>query len=294
MLKKPDLGPHANLVFAEPTPLGLIGLAIGCAALVPAAFGQSLTPGGFKTAAVFCLVFGGGCQFLAGMMNFANKNLWGGTILTAFSFNWLLNWWAFDSLASGFLPDHNVILAVDVVFLIIFLALTYGFGFFSKLLFLFLLDIDLLYAARIGRAVTGTKLLDYPIAAFTVALAAIALWIAFATMLNPTVGRALLKIPGPIFFAPSKPSFDFSLRQAIFDALYAHFRLNAFEPMPLADLEKRVAEKAQGKALAPDLFYLSERGGLNLTLAGGKIESVRLTAEGIDQYEQQALRKHAA
>ena len=42
MLKKPDPGLHANAFFAEPTPLGLIGLAIGCAALTPIALGQSL------------------------------------------------------------------------------------------------------------------------------------------------------------------------------------------------------------------------------------------------------------
>ena len=36
--------------------------------------------GKFKTVAWFCLVFGGGCQFLAGIMNLANKNTLGGTL----------------------------------------------------------------------------------------------------------------------------------------------------------------------------------------------------------------------
>jgi len=307
MLKKLDLGPHATAVFAEPTPLGLIGLAVGCAALTPIAFGASLTPAGLKTAAAFCLAFGAGGQLLCGLMNFANKNLWGGTIFTAFSFNWLMNWWGLDSATaaaekagaglvySGFAAAHGILLAVDVLFLVLFLFLTYGFGFFSKLLFLFLLDIDLLYACKVVAGATGTKALALPFAVFTVALGLIAVYIALAMMLNPTVGRALFKFPGPMFVAAPKPGgFDFTVRRAIFDALYDHFRKNAFEPLPLAELETLTQAKAGGRRLAPDLHYLSERGGLALTVAGGKIESVRLTAEGIDTYEVEVLRKHAA
>jgi len=80
-------------VFAEPTPMGLIGLAVGCAALTPIALGITLTPAALKTAAMFCLFFGCGCQFLAGVMSLANKNLYGGTLFTAFAFNWAMNWW---------------------------------------------------------------------------------------------------------------------------------------------------------------------------------------------------------
>jgi len=295
MLKKLDLGPHSTAVFAEPTPLGLIGLAVGCAALTPIAFGHSLTPAGLKTAAMFCLLFGAGGQFLCGMLNFANKNLWGGTIFTAFSFNWLMNWWGLDSAAGGFAADHGILLAVDTLFLVLFVFLTYGFGFFSKLLFLFLLDIDLLYVCKVITGFTGTKALAMPIAVFTVGLGIIAVYIALAMMLNPTVGRPLFKFPGPMFLPAPKPgSFDFSVRRAIFDALYQHFRNSAFEPMLLADLEKATKDKVGERSLVPDLHYLSERGGLALTVAGGKIENVRLTADGIDTYEQDVLRKHAA
>src|SRR3954470_9770200 len=127
MIKKLDLAPKHE-VFAEPTPLGLIGLALGCAALTPIAFGHSLTPAGLKTAAMFCLLFGGGCQLLAGLMNFANKNLFGGTVLTAFSFNWILNWWSLTSIAGGTIPDHDILLSVDVASLVIFVVITFGFG----------------------------------------------------------------------------------------------------------------------------------------------------------------------
>ena len=58
------------------------------------------------------MLFGGGCQFLSGILNFANKNMLGGTLLTAFSFNWVMNWWALEGLATGHAPNAAVVLAV--------------------------------------------------------------------------------------------------------------------------------------------------------------------------------------
>ncbi len=191
---------NASAVFADPTPLGLIGLAIGCAALAPIALGLTITPAALKTAAIICLLFGGGCQFLAGTMSLANRNLFGGTLFTAFAFNWVLNWWMLSSVAGGVIPDHTVMLSVDICSLIIFVAMTYGFGFFSGLLFFFLLIIDLMYVFKVAAAVTGTMALAMPIAALTILLGLTALWIAFALLLNPLAGR-LFWFPGPVFSA---------------------------------------------------------------------------------------------
>lgn len=198
--------PHnATVIFAEPTPMGLIGLAIGCAALTPIALGLTLTPAALKTAAMLCLLFGGGCQFLAGVMSLANKNLYGGTLFTAFAFNWVMNWWLLTSIAGGVMPDHSVLLSADICFLLIFAAMTYGFGFFSGLLFLFLLVIDLMYVFKIIAGLTGTAALALPIAVLTIALGLLALWIAFALLLNPVAGRRLFWFPGPVF-KPSLPT----------------------------------------------------------------------------------------
>ncbi len=187
--------------FAEPTPLGLLGLAVGCAALAPVAFGYSLTPAALETAAWFCLLFGGGGQFLAGVMALANKNLLGGTLFTTFSFNWVMNWWALRELAAGRSPDSSVVLAVDVCFLVVFVVLTYAFAFLSKVLVLFLLDIDLLYALRIARATMHVAFLSTCVGICTVALGVIALWIAFAMLVNVTAGRTVFVLPGPLFTA---------------------------------------------------------------------------------------------
>ncbi len=196
---------NAPMIFAEPTPMGLIGLAIGCAALAPIALGLTLTPAALKTAAMLCLLFGGGCQFLAGVMSLANKNLYGGTLFTAFAFNWVMNWWMLNAIAGGVMPDHAVLLSADICFLLIFAAMTYGFGFFSGLLFLFLLVIDLMYLLKIVAGLTGTAALAMPIAALTILLGLLALWIAFALLLNPVAGRRLFWFPGPVF-KPSLPT----------------------------------------------------------------------------------------
>ncbi|MGE0706274.1 MAG: hypothetical protein AB7P22_20315, partial [Vicinamibacterales bacterium] len=129
--------------------------------------------------------------------NLLNRNLYGGTLFTAFAFNWIVNWWVLNGLSRGELPDPTVVLSVDICFLVIFLAFTYGFGFFSWLLVAFLADIDLLYLARILRHVGAGAWLDFAIAGCTVALGLISLWIAFALLLNPVSGRPVFAFPGP-------------------------------------------------------------------------------------------------
>ncbi len=196
--------PATRSPFAEPSPMGLICLAIGCAALVPMAFGFGLSPTALRTAAMYCLFFGAGGQFLAGIMSLANHNLFGGTLFTAFAFNWLMNWWALGQLAQGTVPDHAVVTAVDAAFLCIFLAMTYGFGFFSKVLLLFLVDIDLIYAFRLANALLGTTAFAIPIGVAVVLLALLSLWIAFGMLLNPLAGRALFPLGGPAWRGPSR------------------------------------------------------------------------------------------
>jgi hypothetical protein len=110
-----------------------------------------------------------------------------------------MNWWALDNLSRGQVPDATIVFAVDVCFLIVFLAFTYGFGFFSSLLMAFLVDIDVLYLARIARHLGGGDWLGVVVGICTVALAALSLWIAFALLVNPVAGRTVFAFPGPVF-----------------------------------------------------------------------------------------------
>ena len=127
------------------------------------------------------------------------SNLLGGTLFTTFAFNWAINYLTLKGLSEGQAPDPQVVLAVDGCFLVIFLVLTFAFGFFSKLLFAFLLDIDLLFACRIAREITHARALGLPIALATVALLGIALWLAFAVLVNSAAGRTVFAVPGPLF-----------------------------------------------------------------------------------------------
>lgn len=192
-------------LFANPIPLGLLGLAIGSAGLLPACFGMSLTPAGFKTAAILALLFGGGCQFLAGMMSFANKNLFGGTLFTAFAFLWVFNWWSLDMLTQGVIPDATIGLVVEIVLFVIFAILAYANGFFSGVLFWFLADIDLLFLVRIFRSVTG-MIAEFNIAIgiVTIIMILLSLWIAFGILINPLVGKQVFKFGAPLFKSSQK------------------------------------------------------------------------------------------
>lgn len=297
--------------FGNPAPLGLLGLAIGCAALVPVAFGVSATPAAFETASLYALLFGAGCQLLCGLMMFANKNSFGGTVFTCFSFLWAMNAWSFHALSEGRVPDHAVGLAVEVVLFVIFLALTWGFGHIAKALFIFLLDIDLLFVFRLVRSVTHTDAMNLPIACATVGLGVIGLWLAFGALLHPIVGRPVFGVGGPIFHAPAKAAFDWTLRRTLFATLYAEWKAHAFRPLAYADLAARVdvalgaaRNAARGaipdtsppRLLAPELFYLAELGFVVLETADADphaIRSVRLHAKGIDIHEQLVLEKYA-
>ena len=296
MIHKIDLGPASHHgPFGNPAPLGLLGLAIACAAFVPSTLGLSLDPMGLKTAAVFAILFGCGCQLLAGLMEFANKNSFGGTIFTCFSFLWAKNAWVFISFSKGQIPDHNIGLTVDILLFVIFCVLTYGFGFFSKIMFLFLFVIDLLYVCLIIKGVTHTAFLNPVVAGLNMAMGGIGLWIALAALINPLCGKNLFYIPGPMFALQKKARFDWRMRRAIFDCLYQHFRERAYQEISLKELETAVFQKIRGKALLADLFYLSEFGYLKLTIDpqdSGHIHSLRLNAQGIDLYEQLVLKKY--
>lgn len=83
--------------------------------------------------------------------------------------------------------------------------MTYAFGFFSRLLLAFLVDIDALYVFRICREVFHVQALALPIAFATVVLMLLALYIAFALVLVNASGRQILPIGTPVFTATPSP-----------------------------------------------------------------------------------------
>ncbi len=281
MIQLAPASPHGREVLADPTPMGLFGLAIGCAALVPIAFGKSLTPAGLETAAIFCLLFGAGCQFFAGLLNLVNRNLYGGTLFLTFAFNWVLNWWALHSMANGLVADHTIVFATEVAFLVIFVLITWGFGHFSSLLFLFLLDIDLLYACKVAARLFNTRALDPVVGILTIGLAVLSLWIAFALLLNPVTGRRVFTLGTPVFATRARPALDLTARTALIGLLYSHWRESDESPLPVADALSKLAAFPEGRIRA-ELDYLAARGVIAVSGDG----TVRLLPAGIDHWER--------
>lgn len=157
-----------------------------------------------------------------------------GALLTTFSFNWVMNWWALDQLSQGKVPDGTIILAVDVAFIVVFVVLTYAFGFFSKLLFLFLLDIDVLYVCRIARHFLvplsgGWNALGTGIGVATVVLAGLALYISFALLVNP--GRSWCTLRAS---ASSGPEFGLPLGARRISAVDAGTSTRSVSPRLIA------------------------------------------------------------
>lgn len=299
MIKKVDLGSSSHHgVFGNPAPLGLLGLAVSCAAITPIAFGMikgEEMSSALLTAGIFVLFFGFGTHLITGIMDFANKNAYGGTIFTAFAFNWMVSAITYFAIAFNYPVNHTVILATEVILMAVFVWLTYGFGFFSTALFLFLFDIDLLFACKLIKGFAHTAALDIPIALFTVFLGLIGLWLALAGLINPITGKDFFPVGKPVFLAPKKKGFSFSVRRSIFDNLYNQWKEHAFQGMTQEVLEKNVKSAAGTENILPDLYYLMEYGSIHMDFEEDEkktIKSIRLTAAGIDLYEQLIFKKY--
>jgi succinate-acetate transporter protein len=281
MVQFASTNPHGKEVVADPTPMGLLGLAIGCSALIPMAFGQSLGRAGLETAAIFCLLFGAGCQFLAGFLNLVNKNLYGGTLFLTFAFNWVFNWWMLHSLANGVVIDPGVLFATEVAFLVIFVLITWGFGHFSSILFVFLVDIDLLYALKITSHIFKTHAFDKVIALLTVGLAGISLWIAFALLLNPVTGRKVFTMGGPLFWSKARPALNLGARTAIVAHLYNRWTEEGASLLPVETLVDRLIAFPEPR-LRSELDYLAAQGIVHLE----DDLATRITHAGIEEWER--------
>ncbi len=69
-------------LFGNPTPIGLIGLAIGCMVLAPIEFGW--TSGADPQAWRWMLLTAGVLQIYAGVVDLINKNVLGATTFTVY------------------------------------------------------------------------------------------------------------------------------------------------------------------------------------------------------------------
>ncbi|NCO69302.1 MAG: hypothetical protein GW878_02105 [Acidobacteria bacterium] len=170
--------------------------------------------------------------------------------------------------------------------MVIFVLMSWGFGHFGSLLLIFLVDIDLLYAAKLANSLFHTRSFDIVVAVLTVGLGAIALWIAFALLLNPVTGRRVFALGKPVFRTTARATIDLALRRDILAVLYARWREGGGGTVSPAELEKIASATTLAKVRA-ETEFLRARGVIEPTAAAGC--GVRLTAAGIDLWERLLL-----
>ncbi len=107
----------------------------------------------------------------------------------------------------------------------------------------------------------------------------IALWIAFALLLNPVTGRRVFTLGMPLFRSAAKPPVDLSVRTALVATLYGQWR-DAGSPLSQSDLLARLAALGEPR-LKAELAYLSAQG----VVEPGE-GAVRLSPAGIDLWEK--------
>ena len=76
---------HFQVAVADPTPLGLMGLAVVTMVASAAKLGIVSNVAWVLPWALFC---GAGAQVVAGVLDYLHKNIFGGTVFCAFGFFW--------------------------------------------------------------------------------------------------------------------------------------------------------------------------------------------------------------
>ena len=185
---------HFQVAVADPTPLGLMGLAVVTMVASAAKLGIVSNVAWVLPWALFC---GAGAQVVAGVLDYLHKNIFGGTVFCAFGFfwfgvgmSWMIKAGAFgEGLAAGVDP-----LAIGIAFFAYFLfAVAATIAASSANLFLFvdmvLIDILLLGLSLDAWGIGGHA--PHLIAAYAeVAISLLSMYGAGAALLNGFYGRA--------------------------------------------------------------------------------------------------------
>ena len=105
---------------ANPTPIGLMGLAFGCAALAPSELG--LTDVSNPVIWIWMLLTAGVLQIYAGAADLINRNLLGATAFTIYGTLWLISAWQLGaSPASG--PSDVLVKGFVYIIFLMFIPL---------------------------------------------------------------------------------------------------------------------------------------------------------------------------
>lgn len=173
---------------ADPAPLGLAGF--GMTTVLLSLVNAGITSGkAMGVVLALALVYGGGCQLIAGMWEFRKGNTFGATAFSSYGAFWI----AFYFIAKA-APGAGM-----GVFLLLFGILTlflwFGTFYLNKALFFVFLT---LWVAFVLLAFHGFNDMSSAVGGYVGLLCGIiALYTSFATVLNATAGRTVLPLGKP-------------------------------------------------------------------------------------------------
>jgi len=288
--------------FGNPTPIGLVGLAIGCMVLAPIEFGW--TKGTDPQAWRWMMLTAGVLQIYAGIVDLINKNILGATAFTLYGVLWVCNSWITSS-GQGAVTDPHVKAFVYVVYLLLSVFLLIGFMSVSMNLTIILIEFNLIFIANVLALFIHD--LHRPaaiiIGILLILVAIQTMWAAAGGVLNSILGKNLFqqgKAPltkksdgkKPDNFESIKKHDD--LREKIVHVLYEFWEKNGFEYTPTTLVTEKLNKTKE--ELIPDFAYLYYKGYAAMDEEKFKLnpeapKMVRLTAEGLDYYSEMQMKK---
>jgi succinate-acetate transporter protein len=288
---------------ANPTPIGLMGLAVGCAALAPAELG--LTSVTDPMIWVWMLLTAGALQIYAGLVDIINRNVLGATAFTLYGTLWLISAWQLGQGTTLGSSDVAVKGHVYLVYLLFTLYMTIGFATVSRILTAVFVAFVVIFVAEIAAVwVSGLGAFAARLAgALHAGAGLLCIWAAAGSVINPLLGRNLFGQGAPLLVShgPAPEADDFEsllrhqgLRRRILTAMYGYWEAHAWDFVSTQTICE--ALRLPPPALAPDFWYLFQRGWVDvdqerMRAQPSEAKWVRITAAGIDHYRELQMGK---
>lgn len=189
------------ILAAEPTPLGLIGLAI--AALVLASTDFKLASSTAESLMIPWTLFPGAtAQLIAGIMDFRRNNIFGATVFTTYSLLWYsVSLTLFITIFTGVKFDITHYAYGLIGFLVFSIILTVASLMTNKTLFTILLFIDLAIVALVLNILCKTA--AEIVGVFLILVSAFSFYGAAGVLLNNMAGKTVLPL-GKAIITPKK------------------------------------------------------------------------------------------
>lgn len=288
-------------LFGNPTPIGLIGLAIGCMVLAPIEFGW--TSGADPQAWRWMLLTAGVLQIYAGVVDLINKNVLGATTFTVYGVLWVCNSW----VTSAAMPADPITKGfIYLVFLALSMFLLIGFLYVSRNLAIVLVEFVLIFVANLFALFNHDlhKPMALVIGILLVLVAIQCMWAAAGGVINNIVGRNLFpQGPAPLSKATGKEQMtdDFAsvkrhqtIREQIVHVLYQFWEKHGFEFTETTLVMD--ALKCGKEELVADFQYLYYKGYVardeeSYQKNPDAPKRVHLTAQGLDYYTEAQMNK---